>query len=338
MTVRMYSSLDAGAPVLPNVSGQRFLDNLKLILKACLVDGYTGKPAAGWTLAHEHADGISFSNGEGVITFVYGGGVQGTNVYLMEEITDGSTALPTGVNRRSGPWYEGSPVTQRAWFNSYLYGTQPNKGWVLVADEATVYLMVQTGTISTADAQYHQANAIYFGRFYPVGGGVGFCALGTSSGNSAISHFLRDTSQAGTVLRHPLTNLSDQGVDPTYRALGLTLGSAALENRAPDKVSPRVVQFSRALMGGGGVGVSGSTQPSSLIVCGHLRGLMVDQALGSTYLTPILQRLGVATPNGTDRLKAVPIGSKSFVPAYLHTSDLGGFFSLDEADWTPLWS
>lgn len=338
MTVRMYSSLDAGAPALPNVSGQRFLDNLKLILKACLVDGYTGKPAAGWTLAHEHADGISFSNGEGVITFVYAAHATATHVYIMEAVTDGSTALPTGVNRRSGPWYEGSPVTGRAWFNSTLYGTQTNKGWVLVADEATVYLMVRTGTISTADTQYHQATAIYFGRFYPVGGGVGFCALGTSDNNGVSSYFLRDASQSGTVLRHPLTNLSDQGVGPTYRALGLTLGPKALQNLAPDKVSPRVVQFSRALMGGLGVGVSGSTSSDSPIVCGHLRGLMIDQALGSTYLTPILQRLGVATPNGTDRLKAVTIGSKSLVPAYLHTSDLGGFFSLDEADWTPLWS
>lgn len=339
MTVRIYSSLDAGAPALPNVSGQRFLDNVKLILKACLVDGYTGKPAAGWTIAHEHADGISFSNGEGVITFIYGATAQATQVYIMETVTDGSTALPAGVNRRSGPWYEGSSDTARAWFTNYMHGTAANKAWVLVADEASVYFMAQTGTITTADTPSHQASSIYFGRFYPVGGGVGFCALGGSSSSGVGSYLLGNlNSQVGTVLRHPITNLSDQGVSPKYGSLGLTLGPGALQNLALDKVSPGAVQFSRALMLGWGAGVSGSTSANLAFVCGQLRGLMVDQAIGATYLTPILQRLGVTTPVSTDRLKAVTIGSKSFLPAYQHTNDLGGFLSLDEADWTPLWS
>ncbi len=67
MTVRMYSSLDAGAPTLPNLSSQRLIDNLKIVLKACLVDGYGSQAAAGWTVGHEHADGFSLGNGDGFI-------------------------------------------------------------------------------------------------------------------------------------------------------------------------------------------------------------------------------------------------------------------------------
>ena len=112
MTIRIYSSLDTGAPILPNRSSQRLIDNLLIVLKACLVDGYTGKPSAGWTLAHAHANGFSLSNGEGIISFVHNA-ANAVQVYLMEAITNGSAALPEGVNRRSGPWFEGATTSNR---------------------------------------------------------------------------------------------------------------------------------------------------------------------------------------------------------------------------------
>ena len=84
MTIRYYSSLDDGAPLLPAVSSQRFIDNLRIVLINCLVTGYASKPGAGWTLAHDHPDGFTLSNGEGYINFV---SVNSSNVaiYLLED-------------------------------------------------------------------------------------------------------------------------------------------------------------------------------------------------------------------------------------------------------------
>jgi hypothetical protein len=44
MTVRLYSSLDVGAPVLNEAS-----NTLVAVLDACLVNGYGAKASSGWT-------------------------------------------------------------------------------------------------------------------------------------------------------------------------------------------------------------------------------------------------------------------------------------------------
>lgn len=71
MAITHYSSLDAGAPVL---SGSVY-NRVKQILLACLVNGYGSKPAAGWTIGHQSADGNGFSlgNGDGFINLVFTG-------------------------------------------------------------------------------------------------------------------------------------------------------------------------------------------------------------------------------------------------------------------------
>jgi hypothetical protein len=51
MTVRLYRSTDAGAPVLTGQTG-----SLVALLDACLVNGYGAKPAAGWTKAFAAAN------------------------------------------------------------------------------------------------------------------------------------------------------------------------------------------------------------------------------------------------------------------------------------------
>lgn len=128
MTIRVYSSLDTGAPVL---SGARLFDNLRTVLLAALVNGYGGKPGAGWTVAHDVADGFSLSNGEGVISIVHSH-AQAVAVYIMEAVTDPSTALPGGINRRSGRWFDGQSIADRQFiYMPNFSASSPNKGWVL---------------------------------------------------------------------------------------------------------------------------------------------------------------------------------------------------------------
>lgn len=336
MTVRHYSSLDTGAPLLPSSSGQRFIDNLKLILKACLVDGYGAKPAAGWTVGHEHADGFSLSNGEGFINFV---SVSNTvvSVYLMETITDGSTALASGYNRRSGPWSDGAADSGRQYvYAFYMSGTHANKQWCVVADNRTVTISWQASSTAvdiTASSIY--AGALHFGAYTPALGGSGFCALGGNISSSAYpaTNNASVPSAVGTVLRHPMTGVVSQGASPNYRAGVATDGTIYQQNKPV--LTPGVLRPVRVSLMGRGTGVSGSSSSFLDTHCGLLRGLIADPGMADAYASRMFAALGIASPTSADKLRAITIpGGRQWVPVYPHDMDLGMFVSLDAADWS----
>ena len=127
---------DPGAPVISN--GQ---DGFYQILRACLIDGYGSKPAAGWSVVHDDwaASGhASFTNaaGSGVL-----GLVRATTtdyppfMYVAQAMIDAQTA----VNARSGriaiaditAFSEGSTqYTQRPWtYRAYA------EYWCVIANE-----------------------------------------------------------------------------------------------------------------------------------------------------------------------------------------------------------
>lgn len=333
MTVRHYSSLDTGAPALPSTSGQRFIDNLKLILKACLVDGYGAKPAAGWTVGHEHADGFSLSNGEGFINFV---SVSNTAVavYIMETITDGSTALASGYNRRSGPWSDGEAASARHYHPaSYMSSTYSGKQWCVVADERTVTFAwhgYSTGLDATTSQAY--AGSLHFGAYLPAMGGTGFCALGGSSSSSNYCTMNYASGAIGSVLRHPMTGVVSQGASPNYRAGIATDGAVALLNKT--MLAPGVLRPVRVALMGRGAGISGATGSALDTHCGVLRGLVADPGLSDAYASKMFAALGISNPTLADKLRALSIpGGRQWVPVYPHDLDLGMFVSLDPADW-----
>lgn len=335
MTVRMYSSLDTGAPDLSGANTPRLLDTLRIILRACLVDGYGAKEAAGWAMGHQVENGFSLSNGEGVINFVH---VNGANVeiYLMESINDPSTPLAGGVNRRSGFWFDGETTTSRQVFYSSALGSIA-KSWALVADDKTVTVMVQAGVSVVNNTNSAYAGALHFGRYFPVLGGVGFCVLPGNAQYGSVN-FWANTGQPGTCLRNPFTNLITQGAAPGY-VLGNYPGINRTQSIQFPTFMPRVLQFYRAGLLAGGMGMSGATfSPATSIYAGALRGLLVDPFVGIASLSQILGALGVASPVANDRLKAVTVGGKTYWPLSPHTSDLCGFVSLEAEDWGPLWT
>lgn len=331
MIIRHYSSIDTGAPALPSVAGQRFIDNLRLVFTACLVNGYNDKPAAGWTLAHDHADGFTLSNGAGFINFVHVN-VSTVEVYLLESLTDTSVAKVTGYNRRSGPWYEGQSETIRHYFRiNYFTSTYSNKCWSLVADERTVTFLGHSYSTSL-DASTNEAGAIHFGEYLSALGTPGFCAVGGTSSTGGVPYMSSPTIFSGTSLRNPFTGLVDQGAAPGYRA------SVARETAAAPAPRPRLalnrLRPYRAALIGSGMGVSLSTNSSQAAYCGTLRGLLVEPTLGETYLSQVLPALGVATPTINDKVRVLALpGGRQWVPLFSHTSDCGLFVSLDPADW-----
>lgn len=334
MTVRFYSSLDTGAPAL---SGDLY-DCLRTIFKACLVDGYGSKAAAGWTVGHDVNGGFSLSNGDGVINLVRTA-AHSVAVYIMEAITDTSAALAGGVNRRSAGWYDGSPVTERFYLfnNGGLYGGS-NPHWVLVADEKSC-IFCAGGSISTADQDIdYYACAMYFGNYInSIGltGPAAFCCLGGYNASGSVGVNLGQAIyRYGMVLRNPYTGMVAQGTYARYGA------SAAMHSRGITDIanSTPVLQVNRLLPVRAGLmcygaGLNGSTDGTTAALAGYLRGLISEPMLTTVKLSSVLQLFGA--PNvWQSRCQAISLaGGRSWVPVYPHNSDMGFFASLDAVDW-----
>ncbi|NDU90166.1 MAG: hypothetical protein G3I08_09885, partial [Ferrovum sp.] len=96
MTVTVYSSKDASAPVMTGVSG-----SLVTVLDACLVNGYGTKSGAGWTIAYtgtnERVYKMSPTAGTGNSLFVNDAGPSVPNEAEMTGFE-----APTGLGTGSG--------------------------------------------------------------------------------------------------------------------------------------------------------------------------------------------------------------------------------------------
>lgn len=336
MPVRFYSFEDAGAPAVSNLSTTRKIDNIKQILKACLVDGYGSKPGAGWTIGHEHADGISFGNGLGFINFV--NAVQYTvAVYLMESITDGSTALASGANRRSGSWYDGQATTNRLHFYTNFAASTANKGWFVVADERTVTLFLTAGHTAANPTTSYSNAALHFGEFRTAMGTQGFICIGGGYGATSIStvaSYSIYSAPAGMCLRNPLTGLVEQGPDATYGGAVAPFSNTGSPSTAYRVQTVDELFVSRVAIRGVGSTISGSTSASQNMICGRLRGLVYCPELADRMPTVAMPTLGVTVSSWLDRMRPFtgPAG-KQWVLLSQHSSDATLFVSLDPDDW-----
>lgn len=328
MTVRMYSSLDAGAPIL---TGQNF-QRLRQLLGACLVTGYGAKVGAGWTLAHESVDGLgfSFSNGMGVVAFVAStAAANRSEIYIMETVTDGATALPSGYNRRSGPWFDGQSTTERCgvWLGG-LSGLNPH--WFAVADEHTFTVMFCSGTETADNGSASTSAAIYVGAYITPLDDVGFCVVGGNA--SGHNPYLGRQGQVGMSLRNPFTGLVDQGVTPRYTAsparYGRAYDSASLSRVQPSRLTPV-----RAGLLGWGAGLSAGTSADRAVVCGYLRGLVSEATLSGAALSQIVGLFGAANV-WQSRVTPVTLpNSQQWMPLSSWSFDEAFFMSLNQADW-----
>jgi hypothetical protein len=332
MTVRIYSSLDTGAPSLANLSTTRMVDNLKAILMACLVNGYNSKLAAGWTVGHEHADGFSLGNGAGFLNIVLKAS-NSVTLYIMEAITSGATALAGGTNRRSGPWCDGSSESGRQYlYADSFYAASANKQWCVVADEKTVTIVFSAIT-TAVDVGAGAGGALHFGAYTTALGVEGFCCLGGNasqySGSSLLSRLY------GMTLRNPFNGLVEQGLGPRYGVLLPTAGGGQVSLTARGKVVQPDLTLLRAAMYTYGPGTNGASREELSSWCGRLRGLVSDSTLNSIVLSQVLPAMGLASPVWQDRFRPLSVpGLTHLVPLYAMSVDLGCFVSLNAADWT----
>lgn len=126
-----YRHTDSNAPTLDDSTG-----SLIALLKACLVDGYTGKTAAGWTVEYE----------SGNVAVFRGATAGGTGAYFRVDDSVGAFArfrayssmsdVDTGVDPSPTMtyWTDGLPIRK----------TRNDTGeWIIVADEHTCYFQTE---------------------------------------------------------------------------------------------------------------------------------------------------------------------------------------------------
>lgn len=297
-TPRFYHWQDTGSPGR-SLSGD-LLNKLRTILRACLVDGYSGKPGAGWSMVHERSDGFSLTNANrtGIINIIPGdSSVLSFQMLLLETATDISAGLLKGENLRSGTWYQGSSTSQRhmIFYGNDLSSTYASSlVWSMVADENSFCLYTTCSTME----DYNVAALLYGGETLSFGGFPSFVLLGGRlDTTTSPSRFNYPLCNGFTTLRDLSTGLIPSGASPVAAAAEMRVlndGHADLLTGAVPKLWPRPM----TLMAGG--------KP-----VGYLRGVVFEPLLLGGGDAFGLQALGLAaTPD--NRGKLATLGDRHF--------------------------
>lgn len=147
MAVTIYTHHDAAGPGL-NLTGSN-LAKLLQILVPCLVNGYSGKAAAGWTLVQNISNGFTLARPSGAAVNFTRTQQYGLMLYLMESLTSASTSPPTGQNLRSQFYSATSNPgnTSRQWI--YWHDDIAVNSWFVAATSDAFLLHVRfTGEIA----------------------------------------------------------------------------------------------------------------------------------------------------------------------------------------------
>ena len=145
MTVTVYKSTDASAPVLTPQPG-----SVIALLDACLVNGYGAKSAAGWTKPFSGTNAACYKQGSG------------NNMYLQVDNTVGTNAGVRGYETMAGvstgtgafPQVASTPVLGW-WVHSAVNATATD--WIIVATSAAFYIWMnygQTASVFTNSQLY----------------------------------------------------------------------------------------------------------------------------------------------------------------------------------------
>lgn len=228
----LYRSTDTNAPAITGQSG-----SLITVLRACLVDGYSGKTAAGWTVAYEDVanDVLVLRNNP----------AGGTGMYLRIDDSDGRDALVRLYSSMSDVDTGDDPTPTVAQFtngNTWCKSSSADsteQDWFVVADDYTLWINIwRPGSSAFRNNNFYGAGD--FESFVPGDGYAFFLAGGsesTNDGNSAVLvegpenfdtptngnldglYLPRAWDQTQGAIRFAVPNLS-QGGDSTEGALG----------------------------------------------------------------------------------------------------------------------
>jgi hypothetical protein len=175
----IYRSSDASAPTLNGT-----VNSLRALLKACLVDGYGAKSAAGWTEDYTGTDKAAYRAPSGNRLYFRvqddSGGTGGAKEALirgfetMSDVDTGTGPFPTAAQ---SALTSSSVVARKS-----ATADATARDWIIVADARTVYGFVKTGD----NASVYMAFA--FGEFYSFlpGDAYNSLCIGRNAENSAV--------------------------------------------------------------------------------------------------------------------------------------------------------
>lgn len=310
-TPRFYSWDDPDVTYSRNLSGN-LQERLKQILVQCLVTGYGDKPAAGWTLGHEHPNGFSLINTDGnVVNFVSDLPAQAPypalssysiHIYAAESLTDTSNAIIDGANLCSGTYRKGIPELAnypRHMLGFAQYVIQSQLGtlqWTLIADDKTFILNCNGNNSNSAPHNY--SFTLYTGKAMLDTEVTGnFVVLGGDTANYNSYDNLYAFSQGYSSPINLSTGLAERvsvGTEPY--ASTYTINPTAQTAKPLSRLN---LQQPRLFYGNDFVG--------------RLRGVVYDDVLRSLYgWEEHLKVLGFSGTDFTDRGKLVSIDGYNY--------------------------
>lgn len=261
----VYHRDQAGAPALAYTTTPAAIANfasLKVILKACLVDGYGSKPAAGWELISEDSRYLVLRNGthSGYVCLSFTASY-GIAIYLAETYTGVVSNVMTGDGLKTG--VAANNATPHRLNLTFLAYSSAQSSWYLVADNST-FMFVSGGynTLLEAlnDGLGYPWKSLYVGEdtaghFIAVGG-VNTASDGLDNRNYFASYGF-------TALKNPDTGLlvGPGSISPALPALDAALSQHTW--RTTSVLALDYVPLSPA-----GWGLNGS------IVAGQLKGVV----------------------------------------------------------------
>lgn len=234
MTVRVYYSTDSGAPVYSGSVGAFIA-----VLKACLVDGYGSKAAAGWTqefsgtnlsvlrpaVGNRHRLWIDDTNAQYARVRGYEG---------MTDVSTGTGPFPTDVQLSGGGYVVKSNAASSA-----------ARGWVLAADEKRVWF-ISAQASDTIVGSATNGLGLFFGDIKSAKAGDAYHTLliaGTSSSAT--------TSQLGSLAYTTTSTLGAHYIARAYTQTGASINVGKHTDYAKSN-------------GAAAVGTSGSAYPDPI--------------------------------------------------------------------------
>lgn len=186
----IYTSGDASGP--GPLSGT--VGSVLTILDACLVNGYSGKTAAGWTKPFANASNIGcYKQGVGSgYTLVINDAALGALAGAKEFLAAGWKTL-TGISSNVGAGTGQFPTTVQLNTVGAVVGRKSNtassviRSWVVFADARTFYFLMASGDVLTSGVSNYME--FMFGDFFALNGSgdVGRCMIvGRANENNSV--------------------------------------------------------------------------------------------------------------------------------------------------------
>lgn len=225
MTVRIYQSTDASAPVLTGQVGK-----LTDLLDAILVNGYGAKTAAGWTIGYTATNKraylqnlIGANNAAGMYLYVDDNGpgagaakeARTCSFETMSAITPvGTGQFPTGAQSAIG---SGQLVIRKS-----FTADATARPWTCIANGQTVYLFIETGDFATTPT--YAAFPFIFGDYFPAAAADPYAVqiIGRTGENTSLtSHdWLAAIGSPGTALGSLATSCSGHYTARSWPGVG----------------------------------------------------------------------------------------------------------------------